>query len=227
MSKVWCKSRITSSGDVILYVKRFCIPKWFPGSAKLHGNLSSVINREKVKLVKKLSEIEDILYLIQQASKDHRDEKKYVKSKDYGRADETVWYEEDVKFLKTFQEYVKDPGDDWKFMLHPKLLAKYGLGKGKPETKKASYDDIPDNLAGGEGRSITVLGGTSQVAKNTLAHDLGGDDINDFRTPSGKDKSKKSGKGNKSSKQGHWKNRQSGETDDDYQDRIDEGDPDQ
>lgn len=222
MAEVWVRAR-TVGKDIVLYTKRWWLPKWFPGSAKLHGNLSSVSNRTKVKLNQKCKEIENLLYELQQLERDHTSEMDYVKGKKYDRAGETKWYREDVKFLKTFQVYVDDPGDHFKKVLNPGVLKKYNFSNTNTEGKKSSHDDIPDNLAGSGDRSIYVLNGVPQAAKNQLEADLGGDHMMGFQKPSGKEKSKKSGKGKNN---GHWKNRRSGETQEEYDDRMAEGDPD-
>ena len=220
MTKIWVKARSVGDDEIIMYTCRWWLPRWFPGSAKRYGNLSSVVNAIKAKLNKQCEEIEEDLLKLNQAEAHLKSELKDIQSYRYDNEGETEWYQEDMKYLKTFQNYVAKPPSYYKEVLSPAFLRKLGIGNTSGKAKKSSLGDIPDNLAGSGARSIYVLGGTNQAAKNELHADGGADHTLDFHKPRGKERSKKSGSGKE---EGHWKNRRKGESQEDYDERINIG----
>lgn len=214
--QVWLKAR-ERNGDIVFFTKRWWLPRWFPGSAKFYGNLTSIVNSMETKLNVKCEEIEDLLFDLEQARKHERGELKAVTTDRYNRDGDTDWYLEDLKYLVRFKKYVAKPSGYYKEVLNPAFMRKFGISKTAGKTKKSSHGDIPDNLVGTGERSIYVLPGESSGAKNALEADLGADNVIGYRPP---EKKKKQSSG---SKNGHWKNRRKGESEDEYDERMEEG----
>lgn len=220
--QVWSYTRIVKS-DLLLFVKRWWLPKYFKGSAHLYGNVSSVEYKTKEKLNKKCNEITSLLHELEMQARDRRLELKDVESSDrYDRGGETIWEKEDVSYLKTFKDLIEDPGDYYKSVINPHILKKYGLNgntNAKKSKKDVEYKAIPKGMQGGD-RSIYVLNGESDAALADVESHTGADHAMKYRPP----KEEKSTKGNKKQ---NWKNRRKGESEDEYDERMDKGDSDE
>ena len=219
--KVWIKCRSVGE-DVVVCIKRWWLPRWFPGSAKWHGNVSSIVNAIKQELNDECEKVEDLLYALSQAEARQKTEAKEVKGMRYGQSGETDWELASVKYLKTFKKFIPKPDPYYLTVIHPQFLRKMGLNaKPKGKSKSSSHDDMPDNLVGRGNMSLHVLNGTSNAAKNSLESELGTSHTNDFLESSGKDKSNKSGQNKGKNKSGNqWKNQRKGETEVDYDYRM-------
>jgi len=218
MKTVLTKLRSVRGDEVVVYVKRFLLPRWFPGAAKRHGNLSSSVYRIEEKLNKKCEEIEDLVILLGHAKSHLSNELKATKEYAYNGHGETDWFREDIKYLNAVKGYISKPNQHYKEILSPAFLKKSGVVTSKDSTKKSSHGDIPDNLVGSGDRSIYVLDGVSKSSRDDLTESTGADHSVGFRKPDGKNKSKNTGSSN-----GKWKNRRSGESQDHYESRMEIG----
>jgi hypothetical protein len=214
--KVWTKSRSVGD-DVVVYVKRWYLPKWCPGSAKLYGNLSSIVNSIEIELNDECEKLEKLLRALDQAKAHLKTEVKDIKTYRYNRAGETAWELEDVKYLKTFKNYVPQPDKFYLDVINAKFLRKLGISSSPKKSKNPHNIPTLDELTGNKDVSLTVLGETSDSAKHSLSNEFGVNHTETFRDSSTERKGNNSGKGNKDNK---WKNRRKNESEEDHQYRV-------
>ena len=220
MAKVWVFARSTGgkNGDVLVFVRRWYLPRWKIFS-KLHGRMSSMVNAEKENLNKKCEEVFQILERIQRAEAQLQVEREAVDTRNYDHKGETKWWEEDIKFLKTIGKDVNPPDEYYRKILHPQVINKMLKPPPKSNTDGRWADgapEIPSNLDLGESRSIFVGPGTPEHIRKKFASDVQADYDMEFKPPQPKKDSNNKGKQ-------VWKNRRKGESDEDYKHRMSVG----